>query len=192
VEPEPKDDLGGLICGVRGSNCTADWRQAYADYLVQFVKFYEQEGVEISLLGAYNEPDFNALTYASMLSDGFQAKDFLEILYPTVKASFPNLSVSCCDATGARQERTILYELERAGGGDLFDVATWHNYQSNPERPFNSAGKPNLQTEWADGMSIYTSEESSSSGVTQSPPLLLEHADSEIFKAPGCGTPSGT
>ena len=50
------DSDGGFICGVRGSNCTADWRQAYADYLVQYVKFYEQEGVDVSLLGAYNEP----------------------------------------------------------------------------------------------------------------------------------------
>ena len=50
------DSDGGFICGVRGSNCTADWRQAYADYLVQYVKFYEQEGVNVSLLGAYNEP----------------------------------------------------------------------------------------------------------------------------------------
>jgi glucosylceramidase len=117
------DNDGGLICGVRGSNCTHDWRQAYADYLVQYVKFYQQEGVNISLLGAYNEPDFNPITYASMESDGFQAKDFLEVLYPTVKAAFPDLRVSCCDATGARQERTILYELQRAGGGDLFDIA---------------------------------------------------------------------
>lgn len=117
------DNDGGLICGVRGSNCTADWRQAYADYLVQYVRFYQEEGITIDLLGAWNEPDFNPVTYASMESDGFQAKDFLEVLYPTVKAAFPNLSVSCCDATGARQERTLLYELQRAGGGDLFDVA---------------------------------------------------------------------
>jgi len=146
------EDNGGFICGVRGAtNCSADWRQAYADYLVQYVKFYEQEGIEVSLLGAYNEPDFNPVTYASMESDGYQAKDFLEVLYPTAKAAFPNISVACCDATGARQERNILYELEQAGGSDLFDVATWHNYQSNPERPFNSNGKPNMMTEWADG-----------------------------------------
>ncbi|OQV10963.1 hypothetical protein CLAIMM_14880 [Cladophialophora immunda] len=136
---------------VGSSNCSGDWRQAYADYLVQYVKFYEQEGIEVSLLGAYNEPDFNPVTYACMESDGYQAKDFLEILYPTAKAAFPNISVACCDATGARQERNILYELQQAGGADLFDVATWHNYQSNPERPFNSNGKPNLMTEWADG-----------------------------------------
>ena len=139
------------MCGVRGSNCTADWRQAYADYLVQYVRFYQQEGLKISMLGAYNEPDFNPITYASMQSDGFQAKDFLEVLYPTAKAAFPHMDIACCDATDARQERTILYELQRAGGADLFDVATWHNYQSNSERPFNSAGKPNVMTEWADG-----------------------------------------
>jgi O-glycosyl hydrolase len=149
------DNDGGFICGVRRSNCTQDWRQAYANYLVQYVKFYAQEGITVDLLGAWNEPDFNPVTYASMDSDGFQAYDFLKILYPTAKAAFPNISIACCDATGARQERTILYELERAGGGDLFDVATWHNYQSNPERPFNSGGKLNLMTEWADGTGVW-------------------------------------
>lgn len=114
---------GGQICGVRGTNCTYDWRQAYADYLVQYVKFYQAEGIDISLLGAWNEPDFNPVTYESMESDGFQAKDFLEILYPTVKKAFPNLDVSCCDATGARQERNILYEVQQAGGEHFFDVA---------------------------------------------------------------------
>ncbi|KAL9076014.1 MAG: hypothetical protein Q9157_003816 [Trypethelium eluteriae] len=131
------DDDGGLICGVRGSygndnegsqsessassQCNnTDWRQAYADYLVQYVKYYQQEGVNVSMLGAYNEPDFNPVTYASMESDGYQAKDFLEVLYPTAKAAFP-------------------------------DIKTWHNYQSNPERPFNTAGQPNIMTEWADG-----------------------------------------
>lgn len=67
------DNDGGLICGVRGSNCTQDWRQAYANYLVQYVRFYAQEGVTVDLLGAWNEPDFNPVTYASMDSDGFQA-----------------------------------------------------------------------------------------------------------------------
>ncbi|KAL9109080.1 MAG: hypothetical protein Q9227_006171 [Pyrenula ochraceoflavens] len=149
------DNDGGFICGVWGSNCTADWRQAYADYLVQYVRFYQQEGIDVSYLGAYNEPDFNPITYSSMLSDGFQAVDFLKYLYPTAKAAFPNLNVTCCDATGARQERNILYEVQRAGGQDLFDLATWHNYQSNPERQFNSAGKPNLMTEWADGTGLW-------------------------------------
>lgn len=123
MKTDGTDDNAGFICGVRGTNCTYDWRQAYADYLVQYVRFYEEAGITISMLGAYNEPDFNPVTYASMFSDGFQAKDFLEVLYPTAKKAFPDLKIACCDATGARQERTILYELEKAGGADLFDVA---------------------------------------------------------------------
>ncbi|PTB64958.1 glycoside hydrolase family 30 protein [Trichoderma citrinoviride] len=151
------ENLGGQICGVRGTNCKHDWRQAYADYLVQYVRFYKEEGIDVSLLGAWNEPDFNPFTYESMLSDGYQAKDFLEVLYPTLKKAFPKVDVSCCDATGARQERNILYELQQAGGEKFFDIATWHNYQSNPERPFNAGGKPNIQTEWADGTGPWNS-----------------------------------
>ena len=140
------DTDGGLLCGVRGSfdntyernqseadgpsQCNNnDWRQAYADYLVQYVKYYQQEGINISMLGAYNEPDFNPVTYASMLSDGYQAKDLLELLFPTVKAAYPDLKVSCCDATGARQERDVLFELEQIDGGNLFDVAVSHQLQ---------------------------------------------------------------
>lgn len=122
-----------------------------ADYLVRYVQDYADLGINVSWLGAYNEPDFNPVYYASMLSDGYQATDFLKILYPTAKKAFPDLQITCCDATGARQERTLLAEVQRAGGGDYFDIATWHNYQDNPDQPFNSGGKPNVQTEWADG-----------------------------------------
>ena len=115
---------GALICSVRGSNCTADWRQAYVDYLVQLVRFYKKkENVTISMLGAYNEPDSNPGYYSSMLLDGYQAKDFLQVLYPTVKKAFPELKIAYCDATGARQVRDILYQLKGIGGGHLYDVA---------------------------------------------------------------------
>lgn len=50
-----KEAGGGYICGVRGSNCTEDWREAYANYLIEYVKLYEQRGVKVSMLGAYNE-----------------------------------------------------------------------------------------------------------------------------------------
>ncbi|ORY03134.1 glycoside hydrolase family 30 protein [Clohesyomyces aquaticus] len=145
------DINGGLICGVRGSNCTQDWRQGYADYLVQYVKFYADKGIKVDMLGAYNEPDFNPVSYASMESDGYQAADFLKVLYPTVKKYRKDLLVSCCDATGARQERDILYDLNSAGAGKMYDVATWHNYPSEPKQKFNTNGQPNLETEWSDG-----------------------------------------
>lgn len=52
------DSYGGYLCGVSGIECTTgDWRQAYADYLVQYLKYYEQEGVNIDYVGFLNEPD---------------------------------------------------------------------------------------------------------------------------------------
>lgn len=46
---------GGYVCGVRRSNCTQDWREAYADYLIEYVRQYQQKGIGTYLLGAYNE-----------------------------------------------------------------------------------------------------------------------------------------
>ncbi|KAK5747510.1 hypothetical protein LTR17_000151 [Elasticomyces elasticus] len=150
----------GVICGVRRSNCTYDWREQYAQYLIQYARFYQERGLEVSLLGAYNEPDFNPITYSAMLSDGYQAYDFLSVFYPLVKKAFPNLAVSCCDNTGARQQRDFLYELGRAGsdGLDLFDVNTYHNYQSDVKEPFDDLlhGQNTLETEWSDGGSTWS------------------------------------
>lgn len=50
---------GGYLCGVTGRSCSSgDWRQAFANMLVQYVKYYQQEGINITHLGFLNEPDF--------------------------------------------------------------------------------------------------------------------------------------
>lgn len=47
------------LCGSPGHDCTSgDWQQAYANYLVQYVKFYQQEGLDITHIGFLNEPDY--------------------------------------------------------------------------------------------------------------------------------------
>lgn len=52
------DSYGGYLCGVSGIDCGGDdWRQSYADYLVQFLRFYEDEGIHIDYVGFLNEPD---------------------------------------------------------------------------------------------------------------------------------------
>ena len=73
----------------------------------------------------WEQPDFNPFTYSSMLSDGFQAFDFLSVHSPNVRRQLPGMLISCCDDTGARQERDLLYELGRLGGLGLFDVNTY-------------------------------------------------------------------
>lgn len=60
---------GGYLCGVTGRSCASgDWRQAYANYLTQYISFYAQEGVPVTHVAFLNEPDFVA-PYSSMLSD---------------------------------------------------------------------------------------------------------------------------
>lgn len=52
------DSHGGALCGVSGIYCASgDWRPAYADYLVQYLKYYQQEGIDIDYVGFLNEPD---------------------------------------------------------------------------------------------------------------------------------------
>ena len=63
---------GGVICdGTSSTNTTThckkvgDCRAAYANYMVQYLKYYLADGVPVTDLGWINEPNANA-TYASM------------------------------------------------------------------------------------------------------------------------------
>lgn len=53
------ENNGGYLCGVTDETCASgDWKQAYANYLVQWVRFYQANGVTVSNLGFLNEPQF--------------------------------------------------------------------------------------------------------------------------------------
>jgi O-glycosyl hydrolase len=53
------ENNGGYLCGVSGKSCSSgDWKQAYANYLVKYLQFYKQEGIEVSHVGFLNEPEF--------------------------------------------------------------------------------------------------------------------------------------
>lgn len=153
------DSNGGHLCGLSTSpGCdSGDWREAYARYLVQFLRFYrEREGVEITHLGWLNEPDLNQ-TYASMLSDGFQAREFAQILSRTMRdEGFGHVRLVCCEATGWTQGAAILAEFQsqvnEADGDDdaaFFDVYSAHAYSADSDRPLQTTRKV-WQTEWAD------------------------------------------
>jgi O-glycosyl hydrolase len=58
MKTNSNQDNGGYLCGVTGETCSSgDWRQAYANFLVQYVKDYAGAGVHITHLGFLNEPD---------------------------------------------------------------------------------------------------------------------------------------
>jgi glucosylceramidase len=143
------DANGGTLCGLPGASCdSGDWRQAYADYLVQYVRFYAEEGIEITDLGFTNEPDLST-SYASMELTPEQAVDMVNVLGPTIEASeFSGLNLACCDAAGWEVQRPFTEAIEadpQAAG--FVDLHTGHSYV-NPARSPLPTDKPFWMSEW--------------------------------------------
>lgn len=101
MKSNSNDANGGSLCGVSGASCSSgDWKQAYASYLVQYITYYKELGVDITHVGFLNEPDLTT-SYASMRSSGQQAADFIKVLRPTLdRAKYTDVKVTCCDAEG--------------------------------------------------------------------------------------------
>ncbi|CAK7203189.1 hypothetical protein SEUCBS139899_005920 [Sporothrix eucalyptigena] len=151
------ENNGGYLCGVTGETCASgDWKQAYADYLIQWVRFYEENGVKVNNLGFLNEPQF-AATYAGMLSNGTQAADFIRVLAKTIKRERMDLAINCCDGIGWDEQEAMMAGLQ--AGPDpaeaYLDVVTGHGYSSAPTYPLSTTRKTWL-TEWADLDGDYT------------------------------------
>lgn len=162
------DTYGGYLCGVTNATCASgDWRQAYADKLVKYLQDYQAEGINIDYLEPYNEPDL-VTPYASMLSDGQQSADFLEILYPTLKAAGLKTKIACCDNTGWETTRTEIAGLQAAGAEQYYDLVTSHGYTSAPGSPLETDKRVWI-TEWSTFDAInYDWYNSSTGSFTQS------------------------
>jgi O-glycosyl hydrolase len=106
------DANGGSLCGVSGASCSSgDWKQAYANYLVQYIAYYRDLGVEVTHLGFLNEPELTT-SYASMRSNAQQAADVVKVLRPALdKANFTNVKVTCCDAEGWNHQQSMMSGL---------------------------------------------------------------------------------
>jgi O-glycosyl hydrolase len=154
------ENHGGSICGVPGETCSSgDWRQAYADYLIQYVKFYRSSGLDISYLGSYNEPSYTT-SYASMLSNGTQSADFIKLLGRTIEREGVDIKLTCCDDFGWDQQEAAMAGLNAVGedgksASDYLSVITGHGYASAPTYPLSTSLK-SWQTEWADLSGHYT------------------------------------
>ncbi|KAI0404536.1 glycoside hydrolase family 30 protein [Xylaria palmicola] len=141
------DANGGSLCGVGGASCSSgDWRQAYADYLVQYIKYYLEANVTITHVGFLNEPELTT-SYASMRSSGSQAADFIKILGPTLQKANLSVGIACCDAEGWSSQAGMLGQL---GSVDQYlSTITAHSYTSSPGSPMNTRHRV-WQTEAAD------------------------------------------
>ncbi|KAK4184749.1 glycoside hydrolase superfamily [Podospora australis] len=157
------DANGGSLCGVSGASCSSgDWKQAFADYLVAYVKFYQQENVTITNLGFLNEPDYTT-SYASMRSNGQQATDFIKILRPTLdRAGLSSIKINCCETMGWSVMNSFLSSM-RSVENDV-GVITGHAYTSGPSTPLSTKQKT-WMTEAADNNGAWTSTWYSNGGA---------------------------
>ncbi|KXX81852.1 Glucuronoxylanase XynC [Madurella mycetomatis] len=149
------DANGGSLCGVSGANCgSGDWKQAYANYLVQYVKYYAAENITITHLGFINEPGLTT-SYASMRSSGAQAADFIRVLRPTLdRNNLTDLKINCCDQEGWYGMNNMLGQMR--GVESMLDTITAHSYTSQPNSPLSTSLKT-WQTEAADLNGAWTS-----------------------------------
>jgi glucuronoarabinoxylan endo-1,4-beta-xylanase len=106
------DSGGGTLCGLSGTSCASgDWRRAYANYLVQYARFYRREGIRITDLGFTNEPDLT-VSYASMRFTPAQAVEFVKVLGPVVRRSGLGLDLACCDVAGWQGQASYTAAIE--------------------------------------------------------------------------------
>jgi len=141
---------GGYLCGSPGESCSSgDWRQAYANYLVQHAKNWASVGITPSYLGFANEPSFTT-GYSSMLVNSSQAADFVKVLGPTLKNSGLSTKITCCDTLGWN----LLPGYTSAIGADstansYLGLYTSHGYSNAPTSTISTGGKPVWESEWS-------------------------------------------
>ncbi|ONI80088.1 hypothetical protein ALI22I_42420 [Saccharothrix sp. ALI-22-I] len=147
---------GGTLCGVPGASCASgDWRQAYANYLVQNVKNYASVGITVPYLGFLNEPTWTT-GYSSMLINPTQAADFTKVLANTIRSAGLSTKIVCCETLGWNNlpgyTNATLGDSAAAAGLGVFSS---HGYASAPNSVVNTGGKPVWQTEWSHGQGTF-------------------------------------
>ncbi|WP_460064830.1 glycoside hydrolase family 30 protein [Streptomyces sp. YKOK-I1] len=141
------DANGGTLCGLAGATCASgDWRTAYANYLVQYARFYAQEGIGITDLGFTNEPDWTA-TYDSMRLTPAQAVEFTKVFGPIANPA--GYKVACCDSFGWTQQKAYTSAIEAdATARNLVATHTGHSYASAVDGPLPTTRRT-WMSEWS-------------------------------------------
>ncbi len=145
------ENNGGALCGVTGASCpSGDWRRAYANYLVQYVRDYQKEGIPILYIGPVNEPGFKT-GYSSIDMTPAQAADFDAILAKALHSAFPDSKLSphivCCDPVGWGQAQGYADAL---ASNDSVQVISSHGYGGAPNSPITGLGhRHTWETEWS-------------------------------------------
>ncbi len=141
---------GGTLCGVPGVTCASgDWRQAYANYLVQYAKDYAAAGIPLSYVGPENEADLSR-NYDTMLLTPEQNADFLHYFGPALARSGTGAKVDCCASQGWDRAQQYADAIEADPAASAWTALfTSHGYTQAPASPLGGWTKPVWQTEWS-------------------------------------------
>ncbi len=125
------DVNGGNLCGLQGTTCASgDWSAAYARYLVQYAKFYQQERIKISDIAFLNEPDWTT-EYAPM------------------RFTQAGLNVVCCESIGWKSSEAYAQAIENdPEARKHLGIMSGHGYASGADFPLPTS-KPTWMSEWA-------------------------------------------
>ncbi len=150
----------GTVCGVPGASCkSGDWRQAYANYLVQYAKDYAAAGVPLSYVGPENEanplpvgarPGGGSPPQDSMTMSAAQTANFMQVLGQALARSGLSTRAECCASIGWgwAQQYAAAIEANKAAN-TATALFTSHGYFYPPNSPLRGWSKPVWQTEWA-------------------------------------------
>jgi glucuronoarabinoxylan endo-1,4-beta-xylanase len=146
------DINGGTLCGAPGADTcsTGDWRQAYANYLVRYIKDYQGEGIKLTEIGYVNEPTY-APSYSSMVMTPAQTEDFAKILGPALLHAELSTRIVCCDTEGWDSAPDYTGAITGDPVASRYvSIISSHGYNAPPDSLLTSANdKPIWETEWS-------------------------------------------
>ncbi|KAK1494581.1 cellulosome enzyme [Colletotrichum tamarilloi] len=130
----------GYLCGTTGHTCSSgDWRQAYAGFLVQYVKYYQQAGLNITHLGFLNEPDFSpGYSQVQISFNAQESTSFIPTLSKAVQSAGLKTAVTCCDAFGWASTVKYTNALVAAGMESYLGLITSLTYSGDANTALNT------------------------------------------------------
>jgi O-glycosyl hydrolase len=143
-------DNGGTLCGAPSATCSSgDWRQAYANYLVQYAKDYAAAGDPLTYVGPENEANLST-SYDSMQMSPAQTANFLDVLGPALAASGLPTQAECCATEGWDYAQQYAAAIEAdATANSYTPLFTSHGYTEAPDSALSGWTKPAWETEWS-------------------------------------------
>ncbi|KAK1566349.1 cellulosome enzyme [Colletotrichum navitas] len=125
----------GYLCGTTGHTCASgDWRQAYADFLAQYIKYYAQTGLNVTHVGFLNEPDYSPSYSQMQISFNAQeAISFIPTLHQTLQSAGLATKITCCDAVGWGSTVKYTNALVPAGMEQYLGLITSHTYSGDAD-----------------------------------------------------------